>query len=305
MIKPTEYEKEYLKRFYTLLRDNLRREKAAKNPSVLIALLKTRSASRYRILSNSTIPSNLISNDIAMALLSKNYIQILDNIDKYVITAQGVWQYEQELGVINEPTFLEYINQTFFNDEHSQKTTKSELDDKEKVILFSMIAARAFSEKSAVDLKKPDAIKEKWQEVLEKSYVFLKEMGIVNKDKTEIFHKGRNEHITTYMFRHNNYCLQKTHKIYQYKGNYEYYLRICVNNNFSKEELSYLLWKIFKGDHINSVDSIAEFFNAISKYSIYLFDMKDHLFCTPYYDSALRECILESIMLKDKWSTIS
>ena len=85
---------DYLKKFYNLLRDNLLREKSLKAKSILISFLETRSASRYKLLSNSTIPSNLIPNDILLSLSDKKQIQILGNIGTYTITAKGVWDYE-------------------------------------------------------------------------------------------------------------------------------------------------------------------------------------------------------------------
>jgi len=301
-------EKDYLKKFYNLLRDNLLREKNIKDKSILVSFIETRSATRYRLLSNSTLSSSLIPNDVLMKLLSKKDIQVQGEMGSYAITAKGVWDHERSLGVMNEENLLSYINEKFFTGESLYTNGKRDLDDREAVILFGMIAARAFSEKSTVDLKKNDLVKGKWQEVFERSYDLLQRLGIVKKVKKEDFlGKKGNEHVVSSIFRHNNYSVQKTRGIYSFKRNCEYFLDIFKNSEFSQENLSYLFWKIFKGDlSSNSVDAIIEFCKDISsKESIYLFDVKDHIFSMPTFDSLIKSSLLDSVISKEKWAKVS
>lgn len=300
--------KDYLRRFYNLLRDNLLREKNIKDKSILISFIETRSATRYRLLSNSTISSSLIPNDILIELLSKKDIQVQGEIGSYAITAKGVWDHETSLGLMNEENLLSYINEKFFTGESSSPSAKGNLDDREAVILFAMIAAKAFSEKSTVDLKKNDLVKGKWQEVLERSFDLLHRLEIVKKvNKEDFLGKTGNEHIVSSIFRHNNYSVQKTHGIYSYKGNCEYFLDIYKNSEFSQENLSYLFWKIFRGTiSSNSVDAIIEFCKDISsKESIYLFDVKEHIFSMPTFDSVIKTSLLDSVLSKEKWAKLS
>jgi len=299
-------EKRYLKDFYKLLRDNMRRERSLKRNSVLISFFESRSASRFRLLKNSTIHSSLVPNDVLISLLSKGYIQVLSSINTYAITAQGVWVSEQDLETINEENFLSYINSKYFTGKPPGSNFKPELDDKEKIILFAMISARAFSEKSSADLK-TEIIKDKWLEILEKSYDLLYSQNQITKLKKDLFFKKRgNEHVASSIFRHNNRMVQKTLGIYEYKGNYQYYLNLYSVSQFSIESLSYLFWKIYKGKIVfDAVDTIAEYCNEISKKeSIYLFDMKEHIFSMPIYDSLLKDGLLDSIASKAKWAKI-
>ena len=299
---------DYLKKFYNLLRDNLLREKSLKAKSILISFLETRSASRYKLLSNSTIPSNLIPNDILLSLSDKKQIQILGNIGTYTITANGVWDYEQSLGLMNEENLMSYINEKYFSDTYSSSNLKKNLDDRETIILFAMIATRAFSEKSSVNLKKDNVVKGKWQEVLEKSYDLLSSLYKIKKLKKEAFLDNTgNEHIVSSIFRHNNHCVQKTRGIYAYKMNNEYYLDLYKDSNFSQEKLSYLFWKIFEGSiSSDSVDLIIDFCKEISgKESIYLFDMNEHIFSMPTFDSIIKDSLLDSVLSKIKWAKIS
>jgi len=304
----SENEKDYLKKFYNLLRDNLLREKSLRDKSVLVSFLETRSAIRYKLLSNSTIPSNLVPNDILLALLTRKEIQVHGEISTYAITAKGVWDYEQSLGLMSEENLLSYINEKFFTGESSTARIKGDLDDREAVILFAMIAARAFSEKSVVDLKKDDVVKGKWQEVLEKSYDLLHRLNVIKKVRKEDFlGKTGNEHVVSSVFRHNNYSVQKTRGIYTYKGNYEYYLDIYRDSSFSQENLSYLFWKIFKGAVSSDyVDLIIEFCKEISsRESVYLFNVKEHIFSMPIFDSMIKASLLDSVISKAKWAKVT
>ncbi len=303
-----EKEKEYLKKFYYLLRDNLLREKSLKASSVLVSFLETRSASRYKLLSNSTISSGKVPSEILASLLNEKEVQAVGNIGEYAITAKGVWEYEQDLGLMNEKVFLTYLNEKYFSDKYPRQNIRSGLDDREAVILLAMIAARTFSEKSSVDLKKDDVVKGKWQDVLGKSYDLLYNLQTITKLKKEDFlGKTGNINIVSSIFRHNTQMVQKTRGIYSYTGRQEYYLNLYKNETISKDELSYLFWKIFKGEvSLESVDSIIEYCNSVSsKENIYLFNMEEHIFSMPNYDSLLKDSLLDSIKSKTKWAKSS
>lgn len=302
-------EDDHLKRFYISLKNGLIREKKFKNNSVLMSFLETRSASRFKILNESTISSNEIPRNILESLLERNYIQSFSNIENYVITAKGVWHYETRLKLLDEEKLLSYINKKFFADSKAYKQEISNLDDKEKVILFTMIAARTFSDKSSVNLRPNKKLQDKWLELLEASYNFLKDLKKINKiTKEELFNKSGNEHIASSIFRHNNRMVQKTNSIYTYTGGQEYFLNLydLETLKFSTEKLSYLFWKIFKGELSGEmVDKIIDYCNNVSKVkSIYLFDLKEHIFSLPYYDEKIRDSLLDSIESRFKWQKV-
>lgn len=296
-------EENYLKKFYFLLSDNLKRERSFKENSVLLSFLKTQSASRYRLLRKSALNSVLIPSRVLTSLLAKGLIQCIESIDAYAITAKGVWYYEQKTDLINQETLLSYINDKYFIPK-----MKSDLTEKEKIILFMMISTRAFSEKSPVDLKKSDVIKDKWKEMLERSYDLLCNLSLITKLKKEEFlGKKGNVHIASSIFRHNNQMVQKTRGIYSYNRKQEYYLDLYKNSTFSQDKLSYLFWKIFRGDiSSNSANDIIDYCNEVSRReSIYLFDMPEHIFSMPAYDTMIKDGLMDSIISKDKWVKIS
>lgn len=303
-----DVEKEYLKRFYNVLRDNLRREKSLKGNSILTSFFETRSASRYKILGASTLLSSSVPQEVFLSLLSQNYIQKCGSIDNYAITAKGVWHHELVLGLMNEDSLLSYINNKYFENNTPTTSDKKDLDEKEKVILYTLIAARAFSEQSRADLKSKDSVKDKWLELLERSYDNLLSLNLIMKiGKGEFLQKTGNEHIASSVFRHNNHMVQRTSGIYAYTGKYEYYLKLYVDSTFSKEKLSYLFWKLFKGEiSMQAIDTITDYCNKVSSAdSIYLFDMKKHIFSMPTYDAIIKDCLLDSVVSKPKWEAIS
>ena len=296
-------EEDYLGNFYSLLHDNLKRERSLRENSVLLSFLRTQSASRYKMLRKSTISSTLIPSHILTSLLTKGLIQCIEDIDTYAITAKGVWCYEQNIDLINEESLLSYINDKYFIPK-----TRSDLNDKEKVILFMMTSARTFSEKSSVDLKKSDVVKNKWKEMLERSYDVLCDMGLIAKLKKDKFlGKKGNVHIVSSIFRHNNQMVQKTRGIYSYNRKQEYYLDLYKNSTFSQDKLSYLFWKVFKGSiSSDSANDIIDYCNEVSRReSIYLFDMPEHIFSMPAYDTMIKDGLMDSIISKDKWVKIS
>jgi len=296
-------EENYLKKFYFLLSDNLKRERVFKENSVFLSFLKTQSAPRYRLLRKSILNSVLIPNRVLASLLEKGLIQCIDSIDAYAITAKGVWYYEQKTDMINQETLLSYINDKYFIPK-----MKGDLTEKEKTILFTMISTRAFSEKSPVDLKKVAVVKDKWKEMLERSYDLLSNLNVIAKlNKKEFLDKKGNVHVVSSIFRHNNQMVQKTRGIYSYNRKQEYYLNLYKNSTFSQDKLSYLFWKIFKGDiSSESTHRVIEYCNETSrKESIFLFDMSEHKFSMPEYDVVITDGLMDSILSRDKWTRIT
>ena len=97
---------------------------------------------------------------------------------------------------MNEDIFLSFINKKYFASNTSSSLDKKELDDREKVILYTLIAARAFSKDSCADLKAKDTVKDKWLELLERSYDNLVSLRVITKlSKADFLLKTGNEHL--------------------------------------------------------------------------------------------------------------
>lgn len=294
--------KHYLYKFYDALYNNfIMSEKKVKNKSILISFLKNTKNSRNKLINESSIPSSKIPNNVLNLLLSEKLVQSNDDINKFVISAKGVWVVEKEKGIIDEEVFLNYINEAYFVEKIKP------LNSKEKIILFSMIAARTFSEKSAIDLKKNSSIADSWKDIIDLSAEKLNSIGVVSKkDVEDLYGRQGNEHLVSKLFRNNSYLVSKTRQWYKSPGYQKYYLNIFEDSQLSKDKLSYLLWEVFAGNLSDQEkEEIIHFLNDISgKKSIFVFELSEHIFSMPKYDVIIEDCLMDSIVSKKKWEQL-
>jgi hypothetical protein len=288
----------HLYQFYNVLKENLNQNKKNTNYSILLNFLRTTQPNIYKILKNSSKNKNLIPNNILINLLEKGYIQNFEDFNSYIISARGIYFIEKKENILNEEIFLNYMEKEYF----STKISKIDLNDREKVILFALILGRSFSIDSSVNLKKKELITNKWYEILKYSFEKLYELDIIKLKFDKIFIGTENVHIVSDLFRHNIKMQEKTIGIYNYGRNQEYYLDLYKNNNFNKDKLSYLFYKIFINKlTINNLDIIINHCNEISSnYSYYLYEKK-HVFSQPEYDIIIKDCLINSITLNTKY----
>ncbi len=285
-----------LKKFYQKLYDNLEKnKKKMKENSVIISFLDLKSNDRYRLLSESSIFSYKIPKEILSELQNKKLIRNTDTLNSYTITAKGIWDIENKNNFISELILLDYLDQKFFN---VYNVSEKPLTDKQKVIIFSMLAARTFSEKSSVDLKKDETVMNTWKEIVDKSYEKLKSLNLISElDQKDLYGKSGNEHPVSNLYRHTDELPKKTRGLFKALGNQKYFLDLLQNNEISKETLSFLFKQIFNNkvlstSEINEIDSFCREI-AFTK-NIYLFDPRDHIFSKPEYDEIIRETLLFS-----------
>ncbi|KKG53863.1 hypothetical protein [Methanosarcina mazei] len=290
--------KRHLHEFYDILYNNLERERKPKNNSIILSFLEMRGNSRNEIMNISVRNFPNIDKHSLDLLLTEGLIQTSSDINSFIITSKGVWVVEKEKGIIDEEILLNYINDKYFI-----KKDKS-ITDKEKVVLFSMMSARAFSEKSAVDLNKNRSVLDRWKSIIDASSEKLSSLGYVSKEKvTDLYGKSGNEHVVSGLFRRNTGLPGKTNWIYKYTGEKKYYLDIYDGSEIYREKLSYLFWIIFEGNVSSQKrDEIINFCNEISaNMSIFVFDSTEHLFSMPVCDILVKDCLMDSIISKKKW----
>lgn len=287
----------YLKRFYDKLYDNLLFENKLKKDSILLSFFDVKSNVRYRALefaaiSNENIPELILSN-----LLKDNFIRPSDEINKYTITAKGVWVIERKNKNITEDSIVNQLDEKFFDVYLDNK----KLSDREKVILFSMISARAFSEEAPIDLKKDEYALDAWKRILDNSYNKLHEIKIIKKmNEEELYGKQGNEHNVSNLIRHTDSLPKKTKGLYKVKVPQKYYLDIYSNNSLSKEKLEYLINIIFvtnKNMEIDNVDEINDFCLKIAYEEAHnIYDFKNHTFISPDYDDIVKDALKEVLL---------
>ena len=287
----------YLKRFYDKLYDNLLFENKLKKDSILLSFFDIKSNVRYRALELSAISTENIPEIILSNLIKDNLIRQSDEINKYTITAKGVWGIEKNNKKITEDSIVDQLDEKFF-DVYLEKKT---LSDKEKVILFSMISARAFSEEAPIDLKKDEYALDAWKRILDNSYNKLHEMKLITKmNEEELYGKKGNEHNVSNLLRHTDSLPKKTKGLYKVKVPQKYYLDIYSNNSLSKEKLEYLINIIFitkKNIQVEAVDEMNDFCLKIAYEEAHnIYDFKNHTFISPDYDDIVKDSLKEALL---------
>ncbi len=288
----------FLNKFYNLLYDNIERNKKLENNSVFISLLKIKTLTpRQKILRESSKSSSDIPTDVIKTLLSEKLVQSSDEIEKYTITAKGIWTVEKEREILNEESLMSFIDSEYFIIGEKIKP----ITDREKVILFGMIAARTFSKDSLIDLKR-DNYQDTWMQIFDMSYEKLKSLKIIKEAKDELLGNSKTEPNVVNLIRHNIYLTRKIKGLYHTTNKMQYYLDISDGDQISHQKLSYLLWQIFQGYLAkDSIDDVMNFCKKISNMGIFVFDMNTHIFSMPKYDLVLEDCIKDSIISKRKW----
>lgn len=292
------YRESYLKRFYDKLYETLLFDKKLKQDSVLISFLEIKSNHRYRALESTAISAQKIPEIILMDLKRSNFIRPSDEINKYTITAKGVWEIEKKKTNVTEDLIVDYIDKKFFNVHLSNKS----LSDREKIIIFSMISARTFSEESPIDLKKDEYALDAWKRIIDHSYAKLYEMKQIKKmSDEEIFGKQGNEHKVSHFIRHTDSLPKKTKGVYKAKGKQKYYLDLYSKDSISKESLSYLFNIIFSKTKDIQAENVKEIYDSCLKIAyeeaLYIYDIEKHLFTSPEYDDVIRDAIRDAILL--------
>ena len=162
-----------------------------------------------------------------------------------------------------------------------------------------MIAARTFSDKSTVNLKKDDLVMDNWKEILDSSCHFLKEKGVIaNLTTSDLYRSKLNEKQVSHLIRHTDAIPKKTKGIYIALGAQNYYLNIWNGDELEKPKLKYILKLIFNEVvKYKLIEDITSFCQNISYSKSYMvFDLSEHIFNQPKFDEEMEE-IIRSLIL--------
>jgi hypothetical protein len=284
----------FLKKIYQILYDNLEKNKKLKERSVIKSFLKITSNVRFRFLKDSSVPKYKIPRDIFNDLIDKKLIRNTDKVDFYTLTLKGIWEVENKNNIMSNDILLEFLDKSFFN---VYNISEKPLSEKEKVIIFSMIAARAFSEKSSVDLKKGETALNSWEEIINKSYEKMKSLPLISKlEQEDLYGKPGNEHKVSSLFRHTDALPKKTGGLFKAVGKQKYFLDL-FKEEIAKENLIYLLKqilgeKILSMKEINDIDTFCR--DIAHNKNIFIFNAKEHIFSKPEVDEVIRDALLLS-----------
>ena len=162
----------------------------------------------------------------------------------------------------------------------------------EKIIIFSMICGRAFSNETQIDLM-DQALLDNWSKVLDISFTKLNSLGIIKLSKTnweKTLYKKGTEHPVSVIIRHTDALPKKVNRIFKAPGKQKYYLEIMDNNELNVDKLSHLFKKVFedKMDLTNLDDIIGHCKDVFIKNGNFLYH-EGTPFSHPKYDLTLKE----------------
>ncbi len=277
-----------LRRFYTDVRDRLLLVKKLRGESVLISCLQVKKNVRYRLLSDASIDEFGVPRKELQDLLAGGFIRESAEMSRYSITAKGIWEIETEEGILNERRLLEYLDHKNFD----LFGKKLKLTSKEKVIVLSLLAARAFSETSCVDLKKDDATMNGWKRVIEKAYELLRSRGLISDlEREKLLKTDGNEHAVSHLVRHTDALPRKTKGLYTAPGKQRYYLDLYDEKEIPVDRIALMFRLVFEGDlDLDGMDQVLKLCNTVAyDDAILVFELGSHVFSNPSFDEVVKE----------------
>ncbi|MBU4311192.1 MAG: hypothetical protein KJ706_00520 [Candidatus Omnitrophica bacterium] len=273
----------------------LRQKKHVIGDSVFFTLIKLKSNARYRILTESGVQASIIPIDVVNGLLEKGFARYTDEGTHITLTGRGLWNVEKNTQKKELEQLVGFLDEEFFNLFSEAKS----LTAKEKIILLTLLAARAFSPESAVHLKKSDRINNEWGKIIDAASAFLEERKVVKKMLSEeLYGKAGNEHPVSSCIRHTDMLPKKTRGIFTAQGKQVYFLNIYRDGKTDPVDISFLLEIIF-GDKLDAalMNQIYDFCCKISsEKSIYVFENIDkHIFANHDYGEIIKEALRDAV----------
>ena len=275
-----------LEDFYNKLRKTLENKNKMKHESCLVSLaFGVKSNDRNDLIKSAALDKNEIKATERERLVDLNFIREIEDTGKFEITAQGIWDIENE-SIINSEGLISYIDKERFF------VKVKGMSDKEKIIIFSMICGRTFSDESQIDLMDQDLL-ENWSKVLDDSFGKLSEMGIIKITKStwekSLYKKGT-EHPVSVIIRHTDALPKKVNRIFKAPGDQKYYLDIVENDEPDLDKLAYLFKKVFEDKmDVTNIDEILDHCKSSFVENANFLYKHGSKFSHPKYDMFMKE----------------
>ncbi|WP_321417207.1 hypothetical protein [uncultured Methanomethylovorans sp.] len=287
--------------FYNKLYNKLYADGKIKDNSIILSLFQTTPNAVLDDIVDSSINYNEVERTILNSLSEQRFITGSNKPNQFVISPYGIWEIERQLETINIALVLERLDTKFFS-----FSTEKPLKHKEKVVLLTLIAIRAFYEKSPLNRKNSHTSQEKINEILLKSKQFLLDMKVV----TDFKLMSPSEDPVESVFRRLDELKTKTGNLYQFADR-KHWLSIYDEDKkeISHENLSYLLWKIFGSDlSYEQQKTVVEFCDEIlRKYKNYVFnddEFTNHIFSRADFGDTINKALFSIPVFKDTWGNV-
>ena len=292
---PTE-NLDILRAFYKLLLDEtIRSEKKIKNNSVFWTLIKCVGKRRANIIDKSSQNRIMFDNEIFKELINSELLElnsIKNEGDYYNLTPKAIWLIEKTDRGLSEDDLVQFISSEYFDFKKKSKP----INDKERLVLFTMIGVRNFSLSSKMELKESRDC-DAWEKIFERSFGFLNSKKYFkNKYKSfsELISKDSSEHPIINLMRHTNDLPIKSDHIFNSPGGKlgkTYWLGLYEEDRFIEIKLFYLAKQIFgKIDNAAELQDIKNELNSIAHTCAKLV-IRNFEFISSDYDDLIYEAI--------------
>ncbi len=282
--------------FYVVLSDNVKENFPIRENSIFITLIEASQNRVLSILSDSALSSDLIRQKNFEELLDLNLIKKDEFSNKYSITAQGIWLIEKNKNLVSESQLISYFQRNQFQ---RKKGSRIDLNFREKVLLLSMIAVRAFSQESPVALAPRYNLQNSWKEIFDLCNQFLCDMKIISEEeKNKLYLRAVADHPLLTIFRRNTDFPKKTNFLYKFDKYLNYWLDMPENEDEFTENLALLFSLIFKEQlTFENLDMINDFCYEIAhRKSVFVFkDISKHKFLDTKFDLIVKEALIRGI----------
>lgn len=145
--------------------------------SIIGSLVSKTNNNRAQVLRKTAVPASDIPQDIVDELTGR--VMVVDTGDgSFAITMYGVWYIERLNLVVDDDYLIGWMQRHFFE---PLFTSETKLGDRDLCVAYTLIAMRAFSEDTCMNLKKDSRSRTLWWEILKKSSEFLNSAGLIKK----------------------------------------------------------------------------------------------------------------------------
>lgn len=130
--------------------------------------------------SNALIKNSMEEDDFDQSILSElidNNLVFKITTTQYSISFNGIWFMETYMKIMDEDKLIDWIQSKYFTPLGTN--TSKTVGDRSKCIAFMLIAMRAFSQESSMNIEKDDNRRDMWWEILKKTSTFLHENNLV------------------------------------------------------------------------------------------------------------------------------
>ena len=240
---------------------------------------------RYTTLYSAAIS---LPSDISSELETVGFMRPSKDDGEYVITAKGIRHVEEVRGIDTLSLLIEEIDGRYFEIEVKK------VSPREKIVLFSMVMVRSFSETCCVDARKDDSVKDRWMEIFIRAQEELKRVGAID-DRTSIEDLGKasdTEKPMSNIIRHTDGLDAKVKMLYRKTGRNQYYLDLAnESGSIDVEKLAFILGIIFEGEiAYDRMGELVDFCNESSRMdSVFVYDVGDDEFSGSDHDDEIEE----------------